>query len=71
MNDDEKNAIGTNDALLDPGRAACLLAVPVSTLSRWRNEHRELPYVRVGRLVRYRRRDLEAWIESNTIRPDR
>ncbi|KAA8825032.1 DNA-binding protein [Bifidobacterium myosotis] len=42
--------------MCDSGQAAAVLAIPVTTLSRWRSKRRELPYVRVGRVIRYRRR---------------
>ena len=34
-------------------------------LRRWRREERGLPFVRVGRLVRYRPQDLEKFITDN------
>lgn len=59
----------TNEPLLTPAQAARILNVPVSTLSRWRNERRELPYVKVGRVVRYRRADLNIWVRKQTVMP--
>jgi excisionase family DNA binding protein len=38
------------------------LGVKKSCLRRWRHERRGLPFVRVGRLVRYRTRDIEQFI---------
>ncbi|WP_211279744.1 helix-turn-helix domain-containing protein [Bifidobacterium hapali] len=43
--------------------------IPVSTLARWRNEHRELPYAKIGRLIRYREQDINAWIEQQLVTP--
>lgn len=57
------------DTLLTPAQAAAVLNVPVSTLVRWRSERRELPYVKVGRVVRYRRADLDAWIADHVVMP--
>ncbi|WP_152595052.1 helix-turn-helix domain-containing protein [Bifidobacterium pullorum] len=54
-----------------PNRAATRLGIPVSTLARWRSERRELPYVTVGRLIRYRQSDLDRWIEDNTVYPEK
>ncbi|KAA8825213.1 helix-turn-helix domain-containing protein [Bifidobacterium myosotis] len=59
----------TPEPLLTPAQAAAVLAIPVTTLSRWRSERRELPYVRVGRVIRYRRADLDHWIETHTVHP--
>ncbi|MFA4974867.1 MAG: helix-turn-helix domain-containing protein [bacterium] len=37
----------------------------------WREGHaaNDLPYVKLGRSVRYKRSDVEAWIERHTITP--
>ena len=44
-------------------RAAEMLGVKVSTLANWRVTGRySLPYIKVGRLVRYRVSDLAEWI---------
>ncbi len=41
------------------------LGVGITTLRRWRWEGREMPKsVRLGRLVRYHRDEVEAWIRS-------
>jgi predicted DNA-binding transcriptional regulator AlpA len=51
--------------LVDEHAAASILQISVSTLQkdRWRG-HR-IPYVKLGRTVRYRRSDLEAVIEAS------
>lgn len=49
--------------LLDDHAAAELLDVSPGTLSVWRSTGRyALPFLKIGRKVRYRRADLEAWI---------
>lgn len=65
------NADNAGRSLLTPGQAAEQLNIPVSTLSRWRSERRELPYVTVGRLVRYRQIDIDQWITDNIVNPDK
>ncbi|PEQ12690.1 hypothetical protein B2G71_10310 [Novosphingobium sp. PC22D] len=51
--------------LLDERQTAEFLNVSPGTLSVWRSTGRyHLPFVKVGRKVRYRRTDLEAWLES-------
>jgi len=51
--------------LLDEKQAASLLSVSPGTLSVWRSTGRyRLPYLKVGRLVRYRRADLQAWLDA-------
>ena len=54
--------------LLAPPEAATVLGVATGTLEVWRCTRRyPLPYVKVGRLVRYRRADLLAFIESRIV----
>ena len=53
--------------LLDEKAAADFLQLSPGTLSVWRSTGRyRIPFVKVGRRVRYRRADLEAWLESRT-----
>lgn len=50
--------------------AAEYLGLAVSTLEVWGSTKRyDLPYIKLGRSVRYRLSDLEAFIERGTIRP--
>lgn len=57
--------IKKNDDLLDDHAAAALLDVSVGTLSVWRSTGRyKLPFLKIGRKVRYRRSDLLAWLEG-------
>jgi excisionase family DNA binding protein len=55
------------DVLLREEDAADLLNLSVRTLQAWRLRRTGPPFVQVGRAVRYRRRDLIAWIDANTI----
>lgn len=53
--------------LLDEQQAASTIDVTPGTLSVWRSTGRyNLPFIKVGRKVRYRRADLEAWLEGRT-----
>lgn len=53
--------------LLDEKQAAEVLTVEPGTLSVWRSTGRyKIPFVKVGRRVRYRRADLDAWLDSRT-----
>jgi excisionase family DNA binding protein len=55
------------DKLLSPAEVSELLGAAVQTLARWRSEDRDgPPFVKVGRLVRYRRADLERWAAERT-----
>ena len=54
--------------LLTNEEAAEYLGVASNSLAVWRTTKRyAIPYVKVGRLVKYRLTDLEAFIESRTI----
>lgn len=58
-----------NQKLLDENETAEYLKIAPGTLSVWRSVGRhKLPFVKVGRLVRYRQADLDNWIESRVIR---
>lgn len=50
--------------LLDQREVARRLGVGEPTLARWRQIGDGPPWKRVGRLVRYDARDLEAWLET-------
>ena len=53
--------------LLDNVSAAELLEVTPGTLAVWRCTGRyNLPFIKIGRKVRYRRSDLDAWLEGRT-----
>ena len=53
--------------LLDEKAAAQLLDMSPGTLSVWRSTGRyNLPFIKIGRNVRYRRADLVAWLEKRT-----
>lgn len=54
-----------SDELLTPEETAALLKVTVRTLRYWREQGTGPQYVRVGRRVRYRRRDLDAWLRQH------
>lgn len=57
----------SQDPLLNPIAAAEFLGVSKDTLSVWRSVGRySIPFLKVGRLVRYRQSDLEKWLESRS-----
>jgi len=59
--------VQTSKELLDDKSAAALLDVTPGTLSVWRSTGRyALPFLKVGRKVRYRRADLLAWLDERT-----
>lgn len=50
--------------LLTPDTLAEFLGVPVATVYRWRTRGVGPRGLKVGRHVRYRRADVEAWLDS-------
>ncbi len=59
------------DRLLKTSEAADFLAVARSTLVGWRSSGRvRIPYVMLGSAVRYRRCDLEAFLERQRVESD-
>ena len=54
--------------LLTPEQVSELLGVSLHTLAVWRSEGRyNLPYTKTGRLVRYREKDVAAFIERRMM----
>ena len=54
--------------LVDEKQASDILGLAPGTLSVWRCTKRyDLPWVKVGRSIRYRISDLERFLESRTV----
>lgn len=57
------------DRVVDEAEAASILGVKKQTLSAWRCTGRyDLPFIKVGRCVRYRRSDLVKFLADRTVR---
>lgn len=54
------------DDFLTTEQVAEILGVRPNTLEIWRSHGGGPPFVKIGRLVRYRSGDLEAWIARHT-----
>ncbi|MDO9600589.1 MAG: helix-turn-helix domain-containing protein [Azoarcus sp.] len=55
--------VATQRDLLTPSDVANELKVKVTTLAIWRTTGRHrLPFVKIGRAIRYRRSDLDTWL---------
>lgn len=55
------------EKLLNTSEASQYLGVTRDTLAVWRTTRRyELPYIKVGRLVKYRLSDLDNWLNQRT-----
>ena len=57
----------TEDILLNSRQVAELLGCTEAALALWRRERRGPTYVRLGRLVRYRKSGVSSWIDSRTV----
>jgi len=56
-----------NDPLMTTAQAANYLGVAPETLNVWRCVKRyDIPYIKVGRLVKYRKSALDAFLEQRT-----
>lgn len=60
--------IQNEKTLVDQAAAAEILQVKPHTLTNWRCTKRyPIPYIKIGRCVRYRVSDLLAFVENNRI----
>jgi excisionase family DNA binding protein len=53
-----------DDAMMTPSQVAEYLSVPVATLYAWRHRGGGPPAIRVGKHLRYRREDVERWLDA-------
>ena len=54
--------------LYDRQQAATYLGIKPNTLATWNSTKRyRIPYIKVGRLVKYRISDLDAFLQQRTI----
>ena len=60
----------TDDQLLDSKKTAQLLDCTEAALALWRRLRYGPDFVRMGRLVRYRKGDVMRWIEAQTVKPN-
>lgn len=57
-----------NAGLLNNEQAAAYIGVTPRTLEVWRCTKRHpIPYIKVGRLVKYRKEALDAFLENQTV----
>jgi excisionase family DNA binding protein len=50
--------------------AAKIVRVAPQTLAKWASERVHLPFIKVGRHVRYRLSDLQDWLAKQTVQVD-
>lgn len=59
-----------SDQLLTQQQVSEVLQIKVGTLQNWRADGEGPPFVKIGGAVRYRRQDLDQWIESRVVASD-
>ena len=60
--------VDTSDKKMTTREAAEYLGLAEATLVTWRSTRREhIPYLKLGRRVLYRQRDLDDWMASRVI----
>jgi excisionase family DNA binding protein len=55
--------------LLTANELASELGVGTQTLAQWRWQGVGPAFIKVGRLVRYRRTEVDAWLAANEVQP--
>lgn len=56
--------------LMTQKEAVAYLGTTVGTLNTWRHYGKDkIPYVRWGNRIRYRKADLDAWIQGQLVSP--
>ena len=59
-----------NDCLMNTKETAIYLGVKEGTLAVWRtNKTYPIPYIKIGSHIKYRKSDLDKWIEDRTVSP--
>lgn len=53
--------------LLSPEEISRLIGIPTATLAQWRYRKTGIPYLRIGRLVRYDVADVESYLQRCRI----
>jgi len=49
--------------LLTPEEVAAITSLSLDTLAQWRSQKRGIPYLKIGRVVRYDPAEVEAYLE--------
>ena len=65
---EHRNNTTHQEKLLTAGQVAEILGIKEATLAqkRWRGEH-SLPYIKLGRVIRYKLSDVQLYIEQRTV----
>ncbi len=55
--------------MLTPQQAADMLEVTEKTLANWRCQKVNIPFIKLGRMVRYDSADVQRWLQDNRQMP--
>jgi excisionase family DNA binding protein len=55
--------VGVLPELLTPEEVAEITGLSLDTLAQWRSQRRGLPYLKIGRVVRYDPAEIQAYLE--------
>jgi excisionase family DNA binding protein len=58
--------MSTRRPLASTKEVAAYLGIPVGTLHNWRSQHQGPRAAKVGRSLRYRWEDVEAWLDAQS-----
>jgi excisionase family DNA binding protein len=61
-----KNEAGSGEKLLNVPEISKLIGVKESTIRKWVHERR-IPFLKVGRCVRFRPSSIEAWLKRSSF----
>jgi excisionase family DNA binding protein len=59
-------AVESDDELMTLAVLASMLKIPRQTLYSWRTRGDGPPGIKLGKHIRYRRRDVEEWLDART-----
>jgi predicted DNA-binding transcriptional regulator AlpA len=60
-------SIAIDSPLIDEKQLCADLGISSVTATKWRAKAAGPPFIKVGRLIRYRRADVEAWLAARTV----
>lgn len=64
-----KRGVQSTEQLMSAEEVGGYLQVPIATLYQWKHKGTGPRAIRVGRWLRYRRRDVDAWLDEQATGP--
>ena len=62
--------VSNKKQLLNTTEAALFLGISKNTLYDWVNQ-RKIPFIKIGRLTKFRQKDLESWLEQRSSKEEK